>query len=198
MHFQSKSLYGGAITVDLPEGLIDASTFRQIPDTQEVYVCHDSKVLSKNDAIIIDLMERVDCSDDSAIDSHLREVCKLNDADQNDSIILEQDRNAHARNFPEDYCGWIVSGEQAKKWGRDETPLVLILALIRLKNVGTDLLVSYNIPFDEKSEIEDLKEVLSGESLAGNLALRRINVAKEVVIRILDTLKVQDWKLFKN
>ncbi|VEU22413.1 DEKNAAC103456 [Brettanomyces naardenensis] len=198
MEFQNTKLYGGALTADLPVGLFDASQLRQIPNTQEVYVCETPGILNKFDALIIDLLERVDVDDSEAIQYHLNEICKLNEVDKQDSVILGQDKNAKADNLPNDYCAWVISGEQAKKWGRDETPLVLFLALIRLENVKTDLLISYNIPFHDQLQIDDLRRELQGDTTADNLAVKRIDVGKQVVLRILKSLKIHDWSLFKN
>ena len=36
--FNVTPLYGGAVTTVLPAGFLDASLFRSVPDTQEVYV----------------------------------------------------------------------------------------------------------------------------------------------------------------
>lgn len=47
-------LFGGAITVDLPPGLIDASDLRQVPDTQEVFLSPHSDV-----SYIFDITESV-------------------------------------------------------------------------------------------------------------------------------------------
>lgn len=196
MQYRNVKLYGGAITADLESDLIDASKFRQVPDTQEVYVCEQPKDLNASDALIIDLMERVNEPDEKAIGYHLNEICKLNDV--KDSVILQQETHAKATHFPDSYTAWIISGEEAKKWGRDEVPLILILALIRLDKVKTDLLVSYNLPFHDQKEIEDLKKVFAGDKSTDNSALKRIDVGKEVVGHILDSLKVQNWELFKN
>ncbi|KAJ9108144.1 hypothetical protein QFC19_002612 [Naganishia cerealis] len=38
-----KPLFGGAIEIDIPSSFMDVSDFRQVPDTQEVYVCHDDE-----------------------------------------------------------------------------------------------------------------------------------------------------------
>lgn len=55
---QPTLLYGGAISVQLPAGLLDASNIRPVPDTQEVFVSAtpDSLVTS----VIVDLLECVD------------------------------------------------------------------------------------------------------------------------------------------
>ena len=63
---RKQSLWGGAITTEIPEGLLDASDFRQVPDTQEVFVpgaeADDTSLtgVRVNDSIIFDLIERAE------------------------------------------------------------------------------------------------------------------------------------------
>jgi hypothetical protein len=49
---EQRDLFGGAITVSLPKGFIDASDFRQVPDNQEVLVRDDSDV-----SLIIEVLQ---------------------------------------------------------------------------------------------------------------------------------------------
>ncbi|KAG8900322.1 hypothetical protein FRB99_006110 [Tulasnella sp. 403] len=51
-------LFGGAIRCTLPADLIDASDFRQVPDTQEVLLSKDSNI-----SFIIEILQRVDPGD---------------------------------------------------------------------------------------------------------------------------------------
>ncbi len=198
MNFQRTNLYGGAITAQIPSDLVDASNFRQIPDTQEVYVCRDSKYLNQSDALIIDLMERVNVKDNDALNYHLSEICNLNGVNKDDSVILEASECLKANNLPDSYCGLVISGEKAKKWGKEDVHLVLILAVIRLAEVKTDLLISYNIPFHQLDDVKDLKKLLSGNKANPNKAEQRITIGKKVVSKILHTLKVENWSLFES
>ncbi|TID13286.1 hypothetical protein CANINC_004972 [Pichia inconspicua] len=66
-------LYGGAVSVQLPAGLLDASHVRPVPDTQEVFVAATtaSSVLS----IIVDLLECVPGTTlDEIVDAHAKEL----------------------------------------------------------------------------------------------------------------------------
>ncbi|QOU19711.1 hypothetical protein BRETT_003863 [Brettanomyces bruxellensis] len=198
MNFQRTDLYGGAITAQIPRDLIDASKFRQIPDTQEVYVCRDSTILNENDALIIDLMERADVKDSDALRYHLKEICRLNGVEKDDSVILEEAHDLKVVNLPDSYCDIVTSGENVKKWGRDDVHLVLILAIVRLLRVKTDLLISYNVPFHKPDEMEDLKKMLSGNNSTAGKAKQRIDVGRRVVAKVLDSLKIENWALFKN
>ncbi|RPD65918.1 Mog1p/PsbP-like protein [Lentinus tigrinus ALCF2SS1-6] len=54
----TKELFGGSITTTLPTTLIDASNFRQVPDTQEVFISRDSGV-----SIIVEVLQSVDATE---------------------------------------------------------------------------------------------------------------------------------------
>ncbi|KAG7699036.1 hypothetical protein KL930_002177 [Ogataea haglerorum] len=173
MNFEETKLYGGAITTYIPAGMVDASTLRQIPDTQEVFVAGPDTQLGPEDAIIFDLLESVDVPDDAAAEYHFQELAKLNGADN--AKVLEATKIV-CPNFAQDPTYVLVGSQEAKKWGRDQTELVVLLGLIRLQRVQTDLLITYNLP---------------GEDFGP-----RIPVAKQVIQHILESLQVQDWSLF--
>lgn len=66
-------LYGGAVTMQLPAGLLDASHVRPVPDTQEVFVAATAP--STVSSIIVDLLESVSGTTlDSIIDEHAKEL----------------------------------------------------------------------------------------------------------------------------
>ncbi|KAG7740907.1 hypothetical protein KL923_001548 [Ogataea haglerorum] len=173
MNFEETKLYGGAITTYIPAGMVDASTLRQIPDTQEVFVAGPDTQLGPEDAIIFDLLESVDVPDDAAAEYHFQELAKLNGADN--AKVLEATKIV-CPNFAQDPTYVLVGSQEVKKWGRDQTELVVLLGLIRLQRVQTDLLITYNLP---------------GEDFGP-----RIPVAKQVIQHILESLQVQDWSLF--
>ncbi|KAG7830909.1 hypothetical protein KL920_001500 [Ogataea angusta] len=174
MDFETKQLYGGAITTQIPAGLVDASTLRQIPDTQEVFVAGpDTKLVGPEDAIIFDLLEPVDVADNAAAEYHFQELAKLNGAES--AKILEATEIV-CPNCAQDPAYVLVGSQEAKKWGRDQTELVVLLGLIRLQKVQTDLLITYNLPGSDFGP--------------------RIPAAKQVIQHILESLQVQDWSLF--
>ncbi|KAH3665684.1 hypothetical protein OGAPHI_003872 [Ogataea philodendri] len=171
--YESKQLYGGAIAVDLPKSVIDASDFRQIPDTQEVFLAGEGSSLGQDDAVIFDLLEAVSVPDSEAANYHLQELAKLNGDQQ--AKVLESEQIA-LPNFPGDPVYLLVGSQEAKKWGRDSTDLHVVLALVRLRKVQTDLLVTLNLP--------------------GAAGFERTPAAKSVVRRALESLKIVNWGLF--
>lgn len=216
-NFQSTDLYGGAIKVQLPSGFVDASQFREVPDTQEVYV-NDSY----DDSIVFDLMERIDAaSDTDALKEHLDEISQLNGADL-DSQLIQLYSETHSLVQPgikprASPAYITVAIEPAKKWGRtttlvqdgtedrklQEPILVLILVLIRLKSVDTDVLVSYNTPITREKDLKSIQEAFAQAGDAGTFSVAttselppRVQEGVMSVKRVIDTLEVEDWTLF--
>lgn len=97
MKFVSQPLYGGAIATNIPAGLLDASTIRQIPDTQEVFLNPstndtDLSQLSKDDTIIIELLEKIDKGDKESILEHLSELGNLNSVGENEWQLVKYEK----------------------------------------------------------------------------------------------------------
>lgn len=207
-------LYGGAITSTIPTGFVDVSNFRQVPDTQEVFVC-DSE--GYDDSVVFDIMERVEGDDVEAVKEHLNELSILNSVGQ-DYIALQlttvdmKSQKLDNSTELQPPCYLSVAVEPSKKWGREEAakddptgsvkPLVvLVMAVIRLENVTSDILVTYNIPIRTLQEIKDLeilvkdKDALSNDDDTPPVG-KRINSARQQVVQSLQAFTVEDWSLF--
>lgn len=152
-------LYGGTITSTIPKGFVDVSNFRQVPDTQEVFV---SETDGCDDSVVFDIMERVEGDDVEAVKEHLNELSILNSVGRNyitlqlSSVDMKKQILDNSADL-QPPCYLSIAVEPSKKWGREETakddptgsvkPLVvLVMAVIRLKNVTSDILLTYNIP----------------------------------------------------
>ncbi|CCH41013.1 Ran guanine nucleotide release factor [Wickerhamomyces ciferrii] len=201
--FETKELYGGAITTQIPKGLIDASDLRQIPDTQEVFLnpsenTKDYTILHKDDSIIVDLMERIEGEDLEAIKEHFSEIAALNDS-SNSWKLFAVDQTSNKLNTK----AYIAIGlEPAMKWGRDESKgldykptLAVVLGIIRLDKVETDVLITQNVLISDKEELQDL-EKLTDLSDEQNKAAKRISLADGIVKQAINTLEIKDWNLF--
>lgn len=149
-----KGLYGGAVETFLPEGFLDASLLREIPDTQEVYVNSrqdDEQYddgLGKSESIVIDLLERVNEDDDSkALKEHVADISNLNGF--SDFTFLKNETIAPSRQC----C--IVS-ESVHKWGKInmEDRVILCVGLIRLNDLKTDIVITINVPVTANNELK--------------------------------------------
>ncbi|KAJ2005173.1 hypothetical protein GGI04_002120 [Coemansia thaxteri] len=70
-----RDLFGGAMSIDLCDDMVDVSEIRQVPDNQEVFVSTNS-----DDSVIIEILEGVDEADGfDALRFHYAQVADLND-----------------------------------------------------------------------------------------------------------------------
>ncbi|KAI5283709.1 hypothetical protein KEM54_001911 [Ascosphaera aggregata] len=199
-------LYGGAMTVELPEGMADVSDLCQVPDHQEVFA-HSVQPFS----IIIELAERVkpdDLADDTSsndVDAdaeedadadrksalfHLEEICRLGGDTYE---ILEEihrvkvDRIPGAAAFagearfrsgsrPVQSAATVAGVRGALSQSSDVTRFLLV----RLKEQETDVVVTMTL--DEAGSPEE----------AEKLRMKSAAFMK----RIRETLQIHDWKLF--
>lgn len=199
----SQQLYGGAIESTIPEGFIDLSDLREVPDTQEVFVTMED---GQDESLIFDLLERIAESDDKkALVDHVSEMAGLNESSDGYKMLMIQ-KLANTSSY------MSISVSHARKWGRESDaavkPILLVInGLIRLDKVTTDVLISFNIPTEGESATADMEAILDRES-AGALPLdhwsnggstafdKRILRGLEVVESAVKNFSVKDWGLF--
>lgn len=83
--FRLTPLYGGAITASLPTSFKDASSLRQIPDHQEVYIDSDGY-----SSIVVDILEYVaKDTDEDALQYHFHDLV---DGTGDSTNVIAQER----------------------------------------------------------------------------------------------------------
>lgn len=192
-------LYGGAVTASFPAGFIDASQFREVPDTQEVYVSQEV-----DDSVVVDLLEAVPETGDGAVAVHLQEIADINSAGKEFERVYSESVDVPSHKT----SGTLtVAVEPARKWGREtalsseegssdandllaEPMLVLVMAVIRLESVQTDVVVTFNTPVTQRSDLDKVKAGQPEDMPA------RVRFGVAAVRQLADTFTVQDWSLF--
>ncbi|KAL3230415.1 Nuclear import protein MOG1 [Nakaseomyces bracarensis] len=178
-------LYGGAITTYIPDGFLDASMLREVPDTQEVFVNsrQDAEAaqaedgLGTNESVIVDLLQRVEAKDDdSALQVHLEDITALNGGDGFEILRKEKQSDGSIT---------CVLAESAYKWGKKELKetLVICLALKRLVDVETDVVMSINVPL-VASELQD------------NKLPDRVEASYKILLEMTKQFRIVDNSLF--
>ncbi|KAH9854039.1 Mog1p/PsbP-like protein [Lenzites betulinus] len=136
-----RELFGGAITTTLPTRLLDASDFRQVPDTQEVYLSPDSDI-----SIIVEVLESVAASDlREAVGLHFDALAHDNDAKSQsvkDTADLSNDSNGATPNPV------VLYGTQTVQKFNSATAdeVRILLALYRVPEKNVDLVMTMNVP----------------------------------------------------
>ena len=208
MTLNTIELYGGAITTVIPDGFLDVSMLREVPDTQEVYVNgrdpHSSVSndgLGYNESIIIDLLQRVDVEDDRmALDFHLKEIGELNGS--NDWRVIKYDNQFDTLLTKDAVPQTCILLETVSKWGKVNEPpqaVVSCIGLLRLKDVTTDVLITVNVPLDPQ-QYPDENLTTPSQSLQNNnnnvSIPTRVSVAYHILQEIVKNFKVRDRSLF--
>jgi hypothetical protein len=181
-------LFGGALSIEVPEGFVDMSSFRQVPDHQEVFLCSEF-----DSCLIIELNQRVEAeSDRSALATIWNDLAEANDSRDSQRVLsveeiltpaLVRDRDG---SIP---TTLVLAGEQLVSKYKDALEaanLVRIhLALIRLACVATDLVVSISAPL----------EISNKSSTAG----AGIADPRQVLLWLnqsLGSLRIDRWDIF--
>lgn len=179
-------LYGGSIQAKLPDGVIDVSDFRQIPDSQELFLIEKSNGLDMS--IIFDLLEKVDASS-------LAEVISvhLDDIVEGVPLFLAPLESVPHPNCECEAHSFLVKPAPSKS-ETDSAKLFMFIFLIRLEKVGTDVLVTMNVPVETGDVTQELfqQEVDSILSGGPTTLAESYKILRETAL----SFKVTDWSLF--
>ena len=191
--YASKDLYGGAITVKLPQGYIDTSDLRQVPDHQEIFLSPTALT-----SVIFEINEYTDKgSDSAAVHFHFEDV--IEDEDRVAQELAKPTEVKMASKSMGKFPAYMLYGgivtteldQQAAsslpiEWQQSpqtkELRTMVIQLVARMKDYDTDLCIRINVP---------MKEMLSQED-----ADKAESAAKETMAKIVETLEVTDFGLF--
>lgn len=120
---QTKSLFGGALKIDIPDSFTDLSTLRQVPDYQEAFVDKDGPA-----SLVIEVL---DASDSMDVVSKMTAATYLSDLLDNavDAVNL-QIEHLEKHSFTPDASVQFCSHDP------------LQIALLRLPSHKTDILIT--------------------------------------------------------
>jgi hypothetical protein len=181
----SRELFGGAVTANVPRDFIDASQFRPVPDTQEVFIDDASGA-----TVIVELLERVDhVPDAEAAAFHFEEVARQNRASASVVVVAnEPGRHPETGDFVQELLG---RQKIAKFAEGDESAndVAVFLGLRRLPAPhNTDVLVTVSYAFDVAPTSSDARvqrqRPLSPEEV------------RQLGESVFQSLKIVDYGLF--
>ncbi|XP_074524658.1 ran guanine nucleotide release factor [Halichoeres trimaculatus] len=143
---QSYPLFGGALSAALPHNTVDTSKLREIPDNQEVFAHTHT-----DQSLIVELVEyQTQVADQDAVRYHFEDIAGSNKASEpgavqvTDVVPLSQPELG----LSECSSAWMLSGTQCVSKFNEEAKnsVTLHLALLRLPQFSTDVLISFNDP----------------------------------------------------
>ncbi|GMY26025.1 ran guanine nucleotide release factor-like [Fagus crenata] len=193
--YSERPLYGGAISSAFPHRFQDVSNIRQVPDHQEVYVDP-----ARDESLIFELLDfKHEVGDDGSAVWFLQDLATEQEAEG--SMVIEQSGVIEApglcyRNIPA--VATTAVGQMAiskGRQGREAQNIVRVyLANLRLKEVGTDVLITAYEPI----HINPLSETAStvGAGLAVPATQAGCMPMADVFKLAVPSFKVNDWNLF--
>ncbi|KAJ3556637.1 hypothetical protein NM688_g1917 [Phlebia brevispora] len=168
----TRELFGGAITVNIPTILIDASNLRQIPDTQEVFLHPKS-----GESLIVEVLQSVDRPDpQEAAKFHFESLAHDN------SAVGQQ---VHETSVSPTHNGQtpapvLLYGTQLIPKFNATTPdeVQILLALYRVPNKHVDLVMTMNVPTKAADGGAVTKEELAEARRTFEVAASSLNIVK--------------------
>ncbi|XP_063786881.1 ran guanine nucleotide release factor [Pseudophryne corroboree] len=137
-------LFGGALSAALPPSFQDVSNLREIPDNQEVFIHR-----STDQSIIVELLEYQEgMSDPEAARYHFEDVAASNDARGRADIVSVEPLPLAQLSLTSCSSAWALTGHQlvAKFNEQAQNTVTIYMALFRIPQHSTDLLVTFNDP----------------------------------------------------
>ncbi|XP_058083816.1 uncharacterized protein LOC131231581 [Magnolia sinica] len=192
-----RPLFGGAISSVFPLRFQDVSDIREVPDHQEVFADP-----SRDESLIFELLDlKHEVEDSGSAVWFLRDLATEQDAEG--SLVLEHTGTVEAGLLQYRDSPAIVTtavGQMAiskGRQGREAQNIVRVyLANLRLKEVGTDVLITAYEPI----LINPLSE--SARTVGAGLAIPAIQTGclpvAEVFKLAVSSFKVHDWNLFSS
>ncbi|KAL2484612.1 Mog1/PsbP/DUF1795-like photosystem II reaction center PsbP family protein [Abeliophyllum distichum] len=190
-----RALFGGSITSTFPTRFQDVSNIRQVPDHQEVFVDP-----TRDESLIFELIDlKANVPDEGSASWFLQDLA--NEQDAEGTMVLEQSGVFQADGLQYRNTPAVVTtatgqmGISKGRQGREAQNIVKVyLANLRLKEVGTDVLITAYEPM----LINPLSESAStvGAGLAVPAAQYGCMPMAEVFKHAVSSFKVNDWSLF--
>ncbi|XP_077998647.1 ran guanine nucleotide release factor-like [Glandiceps talaboti] len=140
--FNDHQLYGGAMTVVLPVDATDVSDVREVPDNQEVFT-HPST----DQSIIVEIVEYQHIENQNAPGYHFQDIAESNSSLQTQIMSTEQIPMEQLA-MKECESVWFLDGKQSvSKFNEQAHNIINVhLALFRLPQFSTDILMTFNDP----------------------------------------------------
>jgi hypothetical protein len=188
-----RMLYGGAITCEIPDEFEDVSDIRPVPDNQEVWAN-----VKTDSSMIFDLLEyEADVSNSDSAMHFFNELANDNACAEGSRKILftKELTQEQIPLFPVGTAASVIIGDQQvakfkddEKSGEEAKNVIRVtLVNIRLANVATDLVLSFNAP---------LKLGSGSSSATYGCELPDESAVEGIVLSALQSLKIEDWGLF--
>ncbi|PHJ25340.1 ran-interacting mog1 protein, partial [Cystoisospora suis] len=138
-HWIPISLFGGAMTVQLPDTFKDVSALRQVPDNQEVFMD-----MSRDQSLVIEIVEhQTNIADGDAARFFFCDLAKENGALETDTPTASVVRSDAKIPVSKQHTVILARGFQPLPREAGACKLPVQMAIIRIPEHNADILVSF-------------------------------------------------------
>lgn len=181
-------LFGGALSCDVPESFKDVSTFRQVPDNQEVFAN-----AATDQCVIVELLQYEELIQDAQSARYFfNEIAQSNGCGPDEvTVLLEETLNAEYTKINVPHATQIIVGDQCvakfKEGDHAKNVVRVYLGNIRLPTVSTDVLLSVSTPI-RINPASSSREAFQFQ--------QDQETASFIFKQALHSLTIKDWSLF--
>lgn len=155
------TLFGGAAKCLVPSDWVDASTFRDVPDHQEVYMHPTAK--GEQSVIIEILLYDETLADTEAGEYYFRDLGNADDASSMEIFRTSCERkDVEVFEFVAkriDTDGIQVKGKLGSS--SVSSPVVVLMSLFRIPQLNSDILITCHALTDNRLEIQEVYHLVS-------------------------------------
>lgn len=182
------TLFGGALELALPDRFEDISCYRDVPDNQEVFTDAES-----DQSVIVEILELAAVSDEESAPFLFQDLAEAGSATSSTIEGTRRLENSDIPLLPENTTAYSALGIQRVAKGRDDpqaaNELQVILAVVRLKTVSSDVVITLNTPIT-------IDPCSSSAQAVSKDYKRWHDRAPEDFNAMLQSFAVLDWGLF--
>nr|CCA21121.1 conserved hypothetical protein [Albugo laibachii Nc14] len=186
-----KLLFGGSISCFIPQGFDDVSSFRQVPDHQEVYTN-----FSADQCIIVEILQyEKEVKDDCIAQFLFDELANENNCASSDKTV-RQSRMLDTSSEPRigvDCVKSVLVGEQyvAKfhEGSNTKNLIQIYLGVIRLPSVTTDIMISLSVPIR-------INPMSSSKDCYQHNGQNSAEIGSSIFDKVYTSFRILDWRLF--
>ncbi|KAJ2804443.1 hypothetical protein H4R20_002508 [Coemansia guatemalensis] len=181
-----RELYGGAMSMDVPKGMVDVSNFREVPDNQEVFADGTTDA-----SVIIEILERVDEQQHKALRYHFQQVAELNEAATHQTPQIEDIRLSSVSE------AYVLACQQsvAKFNETAANQICLLMALLRIPEHTADVLITMNVPVRINAQSSSFAAAADNAQVGQTLPAS-VTALLDQFKSMLHTFRINNYDLF--
>lgn len=183
-------LFGGAVSCELPDEVIDVAKFRQVPDNQEVFLIEKGDSTKQDKSVIIEILEQPNSNIEQSLETHLSDLLEIEVLDI--QAVLREEPMVTLKY--EQFTNEISDKNFLTLFKYNPKNILVVYALVRVDRAQCDFLISLfiNLSNPDYEDIHDksLTYIIENyRSLNINRDIKTVETAAKSII-------INNWSLF--